>query len=1335
MVPASSFVLKEKIADVFLDRAHELEIVVYHPARESLILVATASLYEVDLRTGCVLGAIPFDSCLLNEKPNVFDDVVPAGQHHVIATLSRYTPLCRTLLTATRSYLVVWDLREMTLCCITEVLKSSLKSPIVVTAATTVPATVFFGHEGSQSIKVTTVEGLCSGEACQKIPRKVVSRNSVLCALAYDARHNLLASGGTDGIVHVWRAGNSVHGATDDECSKDEHTKGNGDDISPHALLATFSAKSSPVQALAFNGQGLLAAAYLAGHLDIFDVLRREPGAVASPTTAVPTGLSLYGRHSIHFSASLNTLVLLLLGASQDLLLHRMHFGDSIDSSFGGAYDINAHVAAVVPCDSLLALYTSSPTARSLALLEGADDDIALSNIVLPPTRTWSMQPQFSFLQYCSPDDVPRRLLHITTGDDLKFGLSALDLQTNEKTEICPLLATFEGLPLQPLRLAMSRDGSTAAVFLSSSQATVMTLIDVNAPTAAPTYEVRDVCFTPTHLVSLMPSGRSVRVHGNWKAKEPDGLLLNLPTTAARVFPTRWALPNSEACKVLFVVQDALGRECLRLSEHTVAFTLDSSSVWSAEQHEPILEVQNEPEKASHLIAVRTSKRLVVLDKSLQVVATFAPRRTQLQETPTSMLWVGDALAFATIGATLRYWHPASPSATHALCSVPVTPPGSQLRLTAFLPDRVLYMVLQDDAKAATMYTRPFAPLEVLVCTHCDKENVQRYIARLLEYGPPLVQVSWKTLSHLNNPALSLRLLNDGKKAKAGAMYRETSHIAANTLAAIFLAAHRWRDAATFLVSDDPALYEYALNPQGAEAQLPPKLSHVAAALTRMAATLQSMGQLQLAAQCLDVAGNDAALLSLVRSTSLDENTKKYVSYVVETILHGLKTAHPTVVAAVTASDAKKIPKHVKMDVFRLLCTERLVLERRSRLVASLSGLRHVRLPPSKTPLLAAPDGWKYFTWKRLEPEDVVDWVGSSTPHFSTQEFVKKSLQIDVSDSFGEMRSTPMASAPSFGPFLDDEDSVMAYWRFEDAATLSPSRTTDATLLDTSKRENHLIVAPAIVLDVSTAPVDKGEESKLLPAYMLHFPAIAPLDGSDWHASCATRKGGSMDFGTSFDEDPYRRHLTFECWVRYHAEGPLAGSSSNLAVLAARSPLWAISAESSGRLCVQVHDRSLPTDGSLQLNGSWQHVALVLDIVSDDKASVRVLLDGASVLAKEIAVKMTESSSAALQVGPRLLGFDMTEIRLWATSRSVEQINDMKENYLGIAETKKRIKVAIHQRDCQCEKCIGRRQNTPLAKLAMVQPLAASPVSRARRVIKTPQSPVASPKREETRLN
>jgi len=64
------------------------------------------------------------------------------------------------------------------------------------------------------------------------------------------------------------------------------------------------------------------------------------------------------------------------------------------------------------------------------------------------------------------------------------------------------------------------------------------------------------------------------------------------------------------------------------------------------------------------------------------------------------------------------------------------------------------------------------------------------------------------------------------------------------------------------------------------------------------------------------------------------------------------------------------------------------------------------------------------------------------------------------------------------------------------------------------------------------------------------------------------------------------------------------------------------------------------------------------------------------------------------------------------------------------------------QRDCQCEKCIGRRQKTPLAKLTMVQPLAMTPTGRDRRrqvglAAKTPQSPgvinLLSPKSEETR--
>ncbi|OQR92194.1 hypothetical protein ACHHYP_03966 [Achlya hypogyna] len=1325
---APSFAIKEKISDIYVSEAQEHEIVAYHPVRETLVSVSATSLQEIDVRTGSVLGAIPFDACL-GDKPNVFDDLVPVGLHYMVATLPRF--------------LVLWDLKELTLCYVAEITKTNSKTPVVVTAALSSLNTIMFSHEGSQSLKVTTVEGLCSGEVCKKIPRKVTSRNSNISALAFDTHRNVLACGGSDGVVHLWRTGDGTGGSMDDEGSKDEHSKSTGDDVlppslssvSPHALLATLTPKPSAVHTLCFSPNGVLAIGYVNNAIDVFDISCREPYPLASLTSLLPAGLSLYRRRAIHFCPSLNTLGLVLAptdapaGASR-LVLHRMHFGDGIDSTFGTGLEVAADVAALVVSDGMLALYSSLGAARSLSLLEPSADDVVLANVQPPPFKAWTEQPQFSFAQYCSPDAVPTRILLVTTADSGQPALAYLNLQTNEKCEVSTLPPQFEGLPLVPQRLSAGADGSAAAILLSSTQATVVAVVTVANPGSVPVYEVRDACFTPTHLVSLMPSGRSVRVHGNLLAREADGLLLSLPTPAARIFPTRFPMPNSEACKVVFLTQDANCRECLRLSEHTMAFTLESVAVWTALPHEHVLEVQSEPGKTDHLLAVRTTHRIVVLDAGLRPIAVFAPSAHRLQETPTSVLWVGGAVVFATVGATVRYMAVQTPVTTHLLCTLPTLPPATSMGLVAFLPDRFVYSVVNDDAKAIVMLTRPFSPAEVLAVAQSRKELpvVKLYLSRLLEYGTPLVQPSLKMLEALNDPALALRLLHDGKKAKPGATYRESAHVTAATLSALLLATHRWKDAVMCLVSDDPALHEYAQHPQGSEAQLPPRLSNVATALSELGSTLQALGQLELAGRCFDLAGNDRALLTLVGVQAL----KTMNSSVAHDVLHSVKGANPQLFAALVAADAAQTPARAKQDLFRRLCTETLVFERRSRLLGQLAGMPQVRLSPVKAAVDTAPTAWKFFTWKRLEPEEPLDWLGTPTPHYSAQEFVKKALHIDTtSDGFGDTRPTP-AAATSIGPFLDDEDSVMAYWRFEDAAALG-ARATDATLLDTSKRENHLVVSPAIELMPSTAPVDRGEDAKLLPAYALRFPAAAPADGADWGATCAVRKGGTMDFGYAFDEDPYRRHLTVESWVKFYADAPPAQAQ----VLFARTPLWQLSVDASGRLALQLHDRTLACDGGLQLTGGWQHVAFVVDVIAEDKAAVRVTVDGASVLAKEIAIKAVKDATAAIMnVGPRLLGFEITEIRVWATSRSVEQINDMKENYLGIAETKKRIKVAIHQRDCQCEKCLGRRQNTPLAKLAMVQPLAASPSGRTRRVVKAPQSPVpVSPKREETRFN
>ncbi|OQR94426.1 hypothetical protein THRCLA_08172, partial [Thraustotheca clavata] len=1268
----TSLVLKEKIAEIQGHRAQENEILTYHAVRESILAVSTTMLQEIDVRTGAVLGEIPFEICLTGgDKLYAFDDLVPCGLHYVIATFSRF--------------IVVWNLREMTLWHIAEATKSHSKGHIAIAASLSSSNTIFYGHEGSQSVKVTTVEALCNGEACKKIPRKVISRNSSICALAFDTKNNILVSGSTDGMIHIWRTGVAGGGQMEEECSKDEHSRPNGEDISPHTLLSTINSKPSTVQVLCLNNNGVLTVGYGNNQIDVFDINRREPTQIASQSTTIPSPLSLYKRHSILFSFSLNTLLLVLVQNSDTVdsktshyVLHRMHYGLNIDSSFGVGMELDTGAVALVLCDNMLTLYTSLGKSKSLSLLQYAPDDIALSNVQSAPTKVWCEQHQFAFSQYCNPDKIPSKIIQITTTEEVngKFYLASMDLKTSEKTTICSLPTTFEGLPLTPLRMNTLID--TVVVLLESTQATVMTVIGLQESSSQPLYEVRDFAMTPTQLVSLAPSGRSIRIHNNWKAKEPDGLLLTLSIAATRIFPTRNPIINSDTMKLLFITNNGSGQETLRQSDQTMAFTLESTVTWTTQSNERIIDVQNEPEEYNHLIAVCTTCRIVVLEhSSLTVVASYAPSKAQLYMTPRSILWIGKAIAFATTANSLYYFAMQS-NDVQLLCCLQdqmgqkvINP--SAFRLIAFLPDRFLYMTIDEynNIKCNNsffIFTRPFAPVEPLIYSQpkADSDLTTQYLLRLLEYGAPLVQVSNKLIQHLGNDngEVCLRLLGDGKKAKPGAMYRENALVSTQTLCSLFLAAHRWKDAVMFALSDDPSLQEYVSNPQSSEAQLPQRLSHLASRLNKIGNLLQSFGQLEWAGRCFDIAGNDQALIEMCLKCNKNQ--------VMMSVLENLKQSNPVLCASVMAHDTNPTNIPAKMDPVRLLSTDTQVFERRSRLLQQLNSLKNASLKAEKASnLTPPPESWKFFTWKRLEPEDTADWLGSPMPHYSSQEFVKKALHIDTTqasneNSFTAFADNKVAGNTSIGPFLDDEDSVMAYWRFEDAATFT-SRSSDTQLLDTSKRENHITVSSLIGFELSSAPVDKGESGKLLPEYALHFPEAA-IAGSEWSARCNIRKGGTLDFGTNFDEDPYRRHLTLECWLRCYIPTHIGG------IIASRSPLWSLSMEASGHLVLQLHDRTLKGESIFQPSNNWQHIAMTFDVLSDDKVSIRLTIDGVSALSKEIAIKPLKDAESNLLLGPQLIGFEMTEIRLWATTRSVEQINDMKENYLGIAENKKRIK-------------------------------------------------------------
>ncbi|KAF0716199.1 Aste57867_2970 [Aphanomyces stellatus] len=1334
----SSLQIKERIANMDVQHAQAGEIVVYHSVRESLVSITATSVQEMDVRTGVLLGEITMDAHLVGEKPNAFEYAVACGHKYIVASHARF--------------LVVWDLKDMILLHVAEI--ASAKHISALAASTCVKGTLFYAHDGSQSIKATTVDALCAADPTtgpKKVPRKVASRSSTISVLAYHTATAVLACGASDGMVHVWRCGES-------DVTTDETKGAPPDGEFGHSLLATVTSKAAAVVALVLDPSTTcavvdLAVAYASKHIEVYTVesssSANHDNAVAAKTTptatpVVPTGFSFRKPASLFFAPLPHTLVVLLEDdVDGAVVANVLSYAPDNDARFRTPLDLAlprggvAHFA-VTP---RLALYTSTTTARGLSAVEFGDDDV-FDDVTTTTMLQWSTTAPLSFGQYCNPDHVPDALVQLAWVEETRrFDVVKLSLRTSDRTSLGGVPTVWDHQPVTPRRVLATGDWSAWAVLLTTPSAT--TALALSTASSSVVYEVADACFTAAaSLVTLNASGKSLRQHLSLTTSEPQGTLLTLPTPASRIFCTRMPLPHSDVCKLVFVVRDAM-QDTLRLSETTLAFAAESTVAWTSHKHERVLDVQMEPSTQAaqpHGMAVLTTHRVVVLDASLVAVASYAPPN-RLLLAPTSILWLGSTLAFTTTGGGLFYLptqHPQQSTPT-LLCSLATTTHGTHIQLAACLHDRLVYSVVREQPSTAdgppflaTTLTRPCSILEVFVRSQPDADLTRLFVHREIEYAP-IVPVSHGLVELLRaDPEMTLAVLASTASGSSGS-FRATSHLATSVVCALYLALHRWPDALFHALADDPPLQardEYARDATGSGAQLPQKLSVLSSQLSHVGRILEKYGQFNTAAQCYDVAGNDRALLELVLKCADTDALQPF--------LDAFRSTNGPLHAALTAGRPTDTPP--KRDAFRLLCSEHLVFERRSRLL-SQSSLKNATLksgPSTAAAPLPTTTTWKYFTWKRVVPDDAAEWVGSATPHYATEEFqVKKKaalLSVDTrgSGSFDESSAVKASHAPSIGPFLDEEDGVVAYWRFEDGATNGEVGVPGVQLVDTSKRENHITITQ-LSLVLSTAPVDRGEDAKLQPEYAMRFPDVA---SSDAGGKVTVKKGSTLDIGVGFDEDPYRRCLTVECWARRTNDEPTSGT-----LFRRETPsslvLWSFGIDR-GALSFTLLGMTVKSDATaFKTTDTWQHVAAVVDIVSDEKAAIRLAVDGVHVLTKDVSMKLAlqdHGDVSTLFVGPLLTGMEVTEIRLWATARSEQQLADMKENYLSMAESKKRIKMKIHERDCQCEKCLGRRQNTPVAKLAMVQPLALTPSSRDRRQrMKAPQTPSPMNKSEETR--
>nr|CCA14516.1 conserved hypothetical protein [Albugo laibachii Nc14] len=494
-------------------------------------------------------------------------------------------------------------------------------------------------------------------------------------------------------------------------------------------------------------------------------------------------------------------------------------------------------------------------------------------------------------------------------------------------------------------------------------------------------------------------------------------------------------------------------------------------------------------------------------------------------------------------------------------------------------------------------------------------------------------------------------------------------------------------------------------------------------------------------------------------------------------------------------------------DCFSLLCCEQIFSnqERRTRLLPLSQASSFIMLHHKseyETPALNSARSEltaNVLPWRRLSPGDCRDWIGKALGSASTSDrnedgtevcntlrladdeprnpryevlmqYQKDRETADNGETETSLQSSeaeygaaasqdavPQFVKASIGPFLDDEDAVVAYWRFEEGNSIlarmqnenekQEMKIYDLDSLDISKHENHLTILSfgglydpdpgaqtalnCMTFAPSSSPVDKGEPGRVQEPFVLQFPSSNQYRDV-YGAKCHVSSGSSLDLGLVFDEDPYRRKLTVECWIRNFClakESQLSARNDDgddsmgtseispapemgdtlLRRLIGRSSnegsVWWELYLDKAFLCLRYADQVLHSELTVTHASTWQHLAFTIDIASYGHALGKVYIQGQLAGVKDFKSfdemhqanlsdpeSLNEKRKSFLWMGNSLENYEMTEIRIWATARSPEQLQDMKENYLGIAETKKKLKVAIHKRNCLCDKCIGYRK-------------------------------------------
>jgi hypothetical protein len=339
--------------------------------------------------------------------------------------------------------------------------------------------------------------------------------------------------------------------------------------------------------------------------------------------------------------------------------------------------------------------------------------------------------------------------------------------------------------------------------------------------------------------------------------------------------------------------------------------------------------------------------------------------------------------------------------------------------------------------------------------------------------------------------------------------------------------------------------------------------------------------------------------------------------------------------------------------------------------------------------------------------------------------------QVD-DDSFGgsDIESVQDGWVDGVGEGRTDEANLSAYFRFSEGDDEESSWPTEG-FADLSPFQNKALVvgdSQSIALQPTTSSVDEGDPGKVKSLYDVVFEKSGT--GASSGLAISASRGGSLDVGLlHLAEKTTRQKCTVEFW--YY----LASSENTPAEVVLARRTFGSSADDLANVCIGAKKSSvlwelvLLANGELQFRscsgdvlkstvnydptakatnagdsddekdrndlakfGRWNHVCVVLKSTSITNCSVSLYMKGEEVASSDLS--MAPSGLGDKELDGAMLndllqksymlfglnhgaGFRLTELRVWACSRSADDTQALMYEYLTAAEAKKKFKVKI----------------------------------------------------------